>query len=87
MLNLLIFWYQVIIASEPLLEDAIAHLGEDGFEGELKTFYRKHLEDERSHAKWLREDFGDHEIGLNLTAAALAGAQYYLIRHVHPVHV
>lgn len=85
MLNYLIFWYQIIIASEPLLEDAISYLADDGFEGELKAFYRKHLEDERNHAKWLREDIGDREIGLNLTAAQLAGTQYYLIRHVHPV--
>lgn len=85
MLAYLIFWYQVIVASEPLLEDAIVSLSDDGFEGELKAFYRKHLEDERHHAKWLREDIGDHEIGLNMVAAALAGTQYYLIRHVHPV--
>lgn len=85
MLAYLIFWYQVIVASEPLLEDAIASLRGDGFEGELRRFYRKHLEDERHHAKWLREDIGDHPIGLDMKAAALAGTQYYLIRHVHPV--
>lgn len=85
MLNYLIFWYQVIVASEPLLQDAIALLSDEGFEGDLKTFYKKHLEDEKDHAKWLKEDIGDHPISLNLTAAALAGTQYYLIRHVHPV--
>ncbi len=85
MLDVLAFWYQVIIASEKLLEEAIFLLGDEGFEGELKAFYRKHLEEERNHAKWLKEDLGDHPIGLNMTAAALAGTQYYLIRHVHPV--
>lgn len=85
MIDYLVFWYQVIVASEPLLEDAIASLSDDGFEGELKAFYKHHLEDERNHAKWLREDIGDRPIGLNMTAAALAGTQYYLIRHVHPV--
>ena len=85
MLDYLIFWYQVMVASEPLLEDAIAGLKDDGWEGDLKAFYKKHLEDERNHAKWLREDIGDHSIGLSFIAAALAGTQYYLIRHVHPV--
>lgn len=85
MLGILAFWYQVIIASEPLLFDSIAMLGDDGFDGELKSFYTKHLEDEKNHAKWLEEDLGDFPIKLNMNAAILAGTQYYLIRHVHPV--
>lgn len=85
MLDFLAFWYQVIVASEPLLEECIASLSDDGFEGGLKDFYIKHLEDERHHATWLREDIGDHPIQLHMTAAALAGTQYYLIRHLHPV--
>lgn len=85
MLDFLAFWYQVIVASEPLLEDAICMLGDDGFEGELKAFYKHHLEDERHHAAWLKEDLGGHPINLHMTAAALAGTQYYLIRHLHPV--
>lgn len=85
MLNELAFWYQVIVASEPLLDEAIYLLKDDGFEGELKAFYRHHLEDERHHAKWLKEDLGDHPISLHFTAAALAGTAYYLIRHSHPV--
>lgn len=85
MLNVLAFWYQVIIASEPLLEESIAMLGDDGFEGELKAFYRRHLEDERHHAEWLKEDLGEHPVVLHFGAAQLAGMAYYLIRHVHPV--
>lgn len=81
----LAFLYQVIIASEPLLRECIAMLGDDGFEGELKAFYKQHLIDETDHAKWLKEDLGDYPINLNMTAATLAGTQYYLIRHVHPV--
>lgn len=77
--------YQFIIASEPLLREAIWLLGDDGFEGELKAFYRHHLEDEKDHAKWLREDLGDHPINLHFGAAQLAGMAYYMIRHVHPV--
>lgn len=85
MIDYLVFWYQVIVASEPLLEDAIASLSDEGFEGELKAFYKHHLEDERNHAKWLREDIGNHPVELNIVAAMLAGTQYYLIRHLHPV--
>jgi hypothetical protein len=85
MLEHLAFWFQVIIASEPLLEESIAILEEDGWEGELKAFYRKHLDDERNHATWLREDLGDYPVNLHFGAAQLAGMAYYLIRHVHPV--
>jgi hypothetical protein len=85
MLEHLAFWFQVIIASEPLLEESIAILEDDGWEGDLKAFYRKHLDDERNHATWLREDLGDHPVNLHFGAAQLAGMAYYLIRHVHPV--
>lgn len=85
MLEQLAFWYQVIIASELLLDEAIYLLQDDGFEGQLKTFFAKHLEDERGHAKWLKEDLGDYPIELHFTAAALAGTAAYLVRHVHPV--
>lgn len=85
LLDELAFWYQVIIASEPLLEESIAILCDDGWEGDLKAFYRKHLEDERHHATWLKEDLGDHPISMHFGAARLAGSAYYLVRHVHPV--
>lgn len=81
----LAFWYQVIIASEPLLKDAIVCLGDDGFEGRLKAFYTKHLADEKDHAKWLKEDLNGYPVNLHFGAAQLAGMMYYLIRHVHPV--
>lgn len=84
-MDILAFWYQIIIASESMLEEAIASLQGTGWEGELRAFYQKHLEDERNHAKWLREDLGGHPIVLHYGAAQLAGMSYYLIRHVHPV--
>jgi demethoxyubiquinone hydroxylase (CLK1/Coq7/Cat5 family) len=84
-MDALAFWFQVIIASEPLLKEAIYLLSDEGFEGDLKAFYAKHLEEEADHAKWLREDLGDHVIQLHMTAAQLAGTAYYLIRHHHPV--
>ncbi|MFL9670439.1 hypothetical protein WIX39_026150 [Variovorax sp. AB1(2024)] len=85
MLDHLAFFYQVIIASEFLLKEAIFLLGDDGFEGDLKAFYAKHLEDEKGHAEWLKEDLGEHPINLHFGAAQLAGMAYYLVRHVHPV--
>jgi len=88
MLDHLAFMLQVIVASEPLLRDAIHILDtvEGGqFERDLRAFYAKHLEDERDHATWLREDLGDHPVNLHFGAAQLAGMAYYLVRHTHPV--
>lgn len=86
MLDHLAFWYQVIIASERLLRDAILMLNPAvPWERDLQAFYEKHLEDETHHAVWLREDLGAHPINLHFGAAQLAGMAYYLIAHVHPV--
>lgn len=85
MLDHLSFWYQVIIASEHMLAESIFLLSDDGWEGELKAFYEHHLKDERDHAKWLKEDLGDHPVILHYGAAQLAGMGSYLVRHVHPV--
>jgi len=81
----LAFLYQVIIASELLLQEGAFLLKDEGWEAELKAFYLKHLGDERHHAEWLKEDLGDQSIVLHYGAAQLAGMAYYLIRHVHPV--
>lgn len=85
MLDHLAFWYQVIIASELLLQEAAFLLSDEGWEGELKAFYEHHLADEKDHAKWLKEDLGDHPVVLHFGAAQMPGMAYYLIRHVHPV--
>jgi len=79
LIEVLSFAYNLMRASERLLEDAIEELPG----GALRDFYKHHLEDERGHAQWLEEDLGfrpayDH------FAAAIAGAQYYLIKHEHP---
>lgn len=84
-MDILAFWYQVIIASEHMLGEAILLLGDEDWERDLKAFYEKHLEDERHHARWLKEDLGNHPITMHFGAAQLAGMSYYLIRHVHPV--
>jgi len=84
-MHILAFWYQVIIASESLLEEAAHLLMDKGWEAELRAFYLHHLEDERNHAKWLLEDMGGDPGVLHYGAAQLAGMAGYLIRHVHPV--
>jgi len=48
----LLFLHALILASEPLIEEALKR----PMSIELKSFYEKHLEEERGHAKWLRED-------------------------------
>lgn len=50
----LIFCLYLISESEALLEDAI-----EESEGRLREYYVSHLEEERNHAKWLREDLGE----------------------------
>lgn len=81
----LLFMYQVMKASERLLEEAIKECKS----GALRDYYVDHLEEERKHEEWLAEDL--KWFGIDVTAistiplaAALAGAQYYNIKHVSP---
>ncbi len=79
----LLFLHALIVASEPLLEEALKRPMAVG----LKHFYEKHLEEERGHAKWLKEDLlslGIKTRDIDWRAAQIAGTQYYLIRHVSP---
>ena len=86
MLDQLSFMYQVIIASEQLLRDAILLLDEETqWERDLRIFFEEHLKEETHHALWLREDLRAHPINLHFVAAQIAGMAYYLITHVHPV--
>jgi hypothetical protein len=65
------FNYGIMLASENLLKEA----GMDDIE-------------ERGHAEWLKEDMIRLGIEIPLydyAAATIAGAQYYYIRHVHPM--
>lgn len=80
----LVFMYQVILASERLMEDAIIEA-----EGELKYYLINHLAEERGHAKWLADDLLSASVDVKLVptitkAAEMAGSQYYLIKHVNP---
>ena len=75
------FNYWLMKASERLLEEAIPEAT-----GALQDYYKKHLEEERRHEEWLAEDLKRMGVPLvlDLNAASVAGAQYYLIKHVHP---
>jgi Iron-containing redox enzyme len=81
----LAFTQQVITASEGLMEDAIALSS-----GALKAYFMEHLEEERGHAKWLADDLKTagidmHKVPKIRRAVEMAGAQYYLIKHVSPL--
>jgi hypothetical protein len=79
------FMHDLMIASEPLVQEAIDHA-----DGELRDYLVRHIEEERGHAAWLAEDLA--ELGLtewerSCAAVACAGSQYYWIKHVHPAAV
>jgi hypothetical protein len=80
----LVFVYQVIIATESLLEEAI-----EASEHALRDYFVSHLEEERDHQAWLAEDLRSAGIDvakmpLSQIAVEMAGSQYYLIKHVNP---
>ena len=87
----------LIRASVPLLETAAGRCrllpADDPSAGPLAAYFGRHAEEERGHDDWLLEDLAvlgvrqpDGLLGDDLRddVAALAGAQYYLIRHCHP---
>jgi hypothetical protein len=88
----LIFLHDVIAASEQLLIEAaegLELLPRNSFHSRLAKYYRSHLDEERDHVKWLREDL--KSAGVNVPAEwphklamAMAGSQYYLLKHAHP---
>lgn len=81
----LVLLHQVIVASEQLLEEA----RECATNSALCTYFAEHLDEEREHARWLAADLGSAGIDLSAeprsrTAVAMAGSQYYLLKHVSP---
>lgn len=80
----LTFFYQVITASERLLEQAAVQAS-----GELAQYFRSHLEEERDHATWLAQDLTHFDVDVATapimrSAIQMVGTQYYLINHVDP---
>lgn len=84
--------HDLVCATAPLLAEAAAESLRRG-EHALAAYYAAQLTDETGHEEWLREDFaaagGDPAQWTERVpapaAARLAGAQYYWLRHAHPV--
>jgi hypothetical protein len=85
-----------IQASVPLMEAALAtarRLPDDPLAGPLADYLERHIPEERGHDEWLLADL--EFLGVprdevcrrvpSPTVAALVGAQYYWVYHVHPV--
>ncbi|MEI5097522.1 iron-containing redox enzyme family protein [Streptomyces sp. PmtG] len=91
--------HQIVRASVPLLTDArdrcagLARDGGDPVAARLLPYWERHIEEERGHDQWVCEDLAalghdPDEVWRRPPSpdvAALCGAPYYWIRHVHPV--
>lgn len=86
----------IIRASVPLMEtarDIALALPADPVARSVAEYFETHIEEERGHDEWLMEDLAVLGVGRDevLTRspspaiAAFVGAQYYWIRHYHPV--
>jgi hypothetical protein len=93
----LIALHGVVRASVPLLEEArrasLAIAGSDAVAAGLLGWLERHVEEETGHDQWLLEDL--ETLGVRAdevwarppadSTARAVGAQYYWIRHDHPV--
>lgn len=78
----LCFLHGIVMASENLLANAIAHSN-----GSLKIYFSEHLQEETGHLSMVEQDLASLGVTkiLNFPVAAqLAGAQYYYITHESP---
>ena len=87
----MLFLHDCVVASEQLLIDAelATQCGEpDPYRGALGCYYLSHLDEERGHLQWLRDDLAALGVVSNDPPDALAmgmiGTQYYMLKHVHP---
>jgi hypothetical protein len=93
----LIALHGVVRASVPLMEDALRRsreiAGGDAVAAGMLEYLERHIEEERGHDQWLLEDLeilGVRAVEVWARApvdstARAVGAQYYWIRHDHPV--
>ncbi len=89
--------HSVIRSSVPLMKTAADEceklVGRDPVAEGMLDYFRHHIPEETGHDDWVLDDlellgFRREEVLKRIpppSAAALAGAQYYWIRHVHPV--
>ena len=92
----LVFLHTVIRASVPLMADAAERLSTmpaDPLAVELRSYFERHIPEEEGHDEWLLQDLyvlgwsRDEVLATvpSMYVAAAVGAQYYWIRHHHPV--
>ena len=93
----LIALHGVVRASVPLMEDALRRARElsarDGVAAGMVDYLERHVAEERGHDRWILEDLealgmAERDVLVRPPAdstARAAGAQYYWIRHDHPV--
>lgn len=88
--------YGAVRATVPLMERALERcqgMRSDALATRLAPYFERHIEEERGHDVWLREDMGHVGLSEEVIAgalpppevAALIGSQYYWILHEHPV--
>lgn len=80
----LVFVHQLIAASEPLMQEALKVA-----DAPLSAYLDSHAKEEQGHAEWLGDDLLSAGIDVARVApfrraAAMAGSQYYLIKHQSP---
>ena len=90
LLDDLSFLYDTCVASQGLLLDAAieAKVMKDAFREVLWAYYLKHYDEEKGEIELLLADMASAGIKPSWpdpTAVAMIGAQYYLLKHVHPV--
>lgn len=83
-LSNLVFIYQVITASESLMQEALKVA-----DAPLHAYLTAHAEEEQDHAQWLAADLLTAGVDVDKVpklrrAVAMAGSQYYLIKHQSP---
>lgn len=80
----LVFVHQLIAASESLMQEAIKMA-----DAPLLAYLSEHAKEEQGHAAWLADDLLSAGIDVDKApkfrrAVAMAGSQYYLIKHQSP---
>jgi hypothetical protein len=87
----LVFVHDSSVAIHQLLIEAAEStdlLPRSSFHERLAKYYKSHADEERDHASWFREDLESVDQAPaelpNQLAMAMAGSQYYLLKHVHP---
>lgn len=93
--DLLAVVYGVIRASVPLMEaarDALGGHAQDQLTSALDAYFRRHIPEETGHDEWVLEDLQTLRDGpdprwstSSPSVATLVGAQYYWLRHLHPL--